>query len=57
MKSLEALKKEYGYDILSPAEVKSVRSGKLNWKSLEGEGSRRKSHRADPAYRQATKEG
>ena len=57
MKSLEALKKEYGYDILSPAEVKSVRSGKLNWKSLEGEVIRRKCLRSYPAYLQATNYG
>lgn len=57
MKSLEALKNEYGYDILSPAEVKSVRSGKLNWKSLEGEVIRRKCLRSYPAYLQATNYG
>ena len=36
MKSLEELKKEFGYPILTPQEVLAIRQGKVIWGGLDG---------------------
>ena len=57
MKSLEKLISEYGYDILTPEQVKSIRENTVNWNSLQGEIIIRKCNRSYPAYLQATNYG
>lgn len=57
MRTLEELKKEFGYPVLTSEEVTLVRSNKLNWKSLDGEIICRKVLKSYPAYLQATNYG
>ena len=57
MRTLESLKSEFGYPILSSDEVVSVRKNTLNWKSLDGEIVARKVLKSYPAYLQATNYG
>lgn len=57
MKSLEQLKVEFGYPILTAEEVRLIRKNELNYKSLEGEIICRKVLKSYPAYLQATNYG
>lgn len=57
MFSLFDLQKEYGYDILTNDEVRSIREHTLSWESLEGEIVIRKCLRSYPAYLQAVNYG
>lgn len=57
MKTLAALKEEFGYETLLPSEVALVRSGKFNWRTLDGEIICRKVLKSYPAYLQATNYG
>lgn len=57
MKTLAALKEEFGYETLLPSEVALVRGGKFNWKTLDGEIICRKVLKSYPAYLQATNYG
>lgn len=56
-KTLEALKKEFGYATLEPKEIALIRENKLNWESLDGEIIRRKCLKSYPAYVQAANFG
>ena len=57
MKTLEELKKEFGYATLTAEEVQAIRKNKLNYKSLDGEIICRKVLKSYPAYLQATNYG
>lgn len=57
MRSLFDLQQEYGYDLLTPAEVKSIREHTLSWEGLNGELIIRKCLRSYPAYLQAVNFG
>lgn len=57
MRSLDELQKEYGYVLLTPAEILSIREHTLSWESLEGEIIIRKCMRSYPAYLQAVNYG
>lgn len=57
MKTLADLQKEFGYPILTPAEVKMFRDGKVNWNSLDGEIIIRKCLKSYPAYLQIANYG
>lgn len=57
MKTLEQLKKEFGYATLTNEEVQLIRKNKINWKSLDGEIICRKVMKSYPAYLQATNYG
>lgn len=56
-KSLEDFQNEFGYPILTPDEVRSIRDGSVRWNSLEGEFIIRKCLKSYPAYLQATNYG
>jgi hypothetical protein len=56
-KTLQQFQQEFGYPILTPDEVRSIREATLNWNSLEGEFIRRKCLKSYPAYLQATNYG
>jgi hypothetical protein len=49
MRTLESLQEEFGYKLLTPTEIKSVRERTVNWKSVEGEIVRRKALKSYPA--------
>lgn len=57
MISLEELQKEYGYPILTPEEVKSIREYSINWEGLDGEIVLRKCIRSYAAYLQCANYG
>ncbi len=57
MLSLKDLIVEYGYEILTPTEIKAIRESSLNWNSLDGEIVRRKCLKSYPAYLQAANYG
>lgn len=57
MKTLEELKKEFGYPLLTVEEVQAIRRNTINWKSLDGEIICRKCYKSYPAYLQATNYG
>lgn len=56
-KTLEELKEEFGYDLLTNDELIAVQEGKLNWNSVEGEIVIRKCLRSYPAYLQVVNYG
>ena len=56
-RTLASFQEEFGYDILTPSEVLSIRESTLNWNSLEGEIIIRKCLRSFPAYLQAANYG
>lgn len=56
-KSLKDFQNEFGYPILTPDEVRSIRDGSVKWNSLEGEFIIRKCLKSYPAYLQATNYG
>ena len=56
-KSLEDFQNEFGYPILTPDEVRSIRDGSVKWNTLEGEFIIRKCLKSYPAYLQATNYG
>ena len=56
-KSLKDFQNEFGYPILTPDEVRSIRDGSVRWNSLEGEFIIRKCLKSYPAYLQATNYG
>ena len=56
-KSLKDFQNEFGYPILTPDEVRSIRDGTVKWNSLEGEFIIRKCLKSYPAYLQATNYG
>lgn len=57
MRTLEDLQKEYGYAILTPDEVRTIREGKVVWGGLDGEIIIRKCLKSYPAYLQAVNYG
>lgn len=57
MKTLLELQQEFGYPILSPAEVRGIRERTMNWNSLDGEVVLRKCLKSYPAYLQAANYG
>lgn len=56
-KSLKDFQNEFGYPVLTPDEVRSIRDGSVKWNSLEGEFIIRKCLKSYPAYLQATNYG
>lgn len=57
MITLEALQQEYGYVLLTPTEITSIREHTINWGGLDGEIVLRKCVRSYPAYLQAVNYG
>lgn len=57
MVTLEQLQAEFGYPLLTAAEVRAIRENTLNWNSLEGEVVLRKCLKSYPAYLQAANYG
>lgn len=57
MRTLENLMQEFGYPILTAAEIKAIQERKINWNSLDGEIIIRKINKSFPAYLQATNYG
>ena len=56
-KTLEQFQREFGYQLLSAEEIKSVREAKINWNSLNGELIIRKCLKSYPAYLQLVNYG
>lgn len=52
-KTLEQFQEEFGYPLLTPKEVQSIRNHTINWNSLDGEIVIRKCLKSYPAYLQA----
>jgi len=57
MRSLFALQKEYGYDILTTDEIRAIREYSISWDGLDGEIVIRKCMRSYPAYLQTVNYG
>lgn len=55
--TLEEFQAQYGYPILSAAEVNAIRENAINWNSLDGEIIIRKCLKSYPAYLQAVNYG
>ncbi len=56
-KTLTQFQKEFGYPLLTNAEVRAVRESKVNWNGLDGEIIRRKCMKSYPAYCQTVNFG
>lgn len=57
MLTLQELQKEYGYVLLTPAEVNDIRQHTINWEGLTGELILRKCMKSYPAYLQCVNYG
>lgn len=57
MVTLNELQREYGYELLTPAEITSIREHTVNWAGLDGEVILRKCIRSYPAYLQCVNYG
>lgn len=57
MITLSELRKEYGYELLTVEEIRSIREHTINWEGLDGEIVLRKCLRSYPAYLQCVNYG